>query len=660
MLPLAVLALTGCSTLVPTPLTPQQLGPATQADRLATQQGVDPISGPLTLDEALARALKYNLDRRAKMMEEALAFNQLDVSKFDMLPKLMGQAGYSWRNNDRISQSRNADNGTLSTSNFISQDRSHNLGGLDMTWSMLDVSLGYYGSQQQADRVLIAAEKRRKAMHLLMQDVRTAYWRAAAAQKLRDQVTQTIALAEDALKDSRQTEAERVRNPLDALRYQRQLLENLRLLESINQELSSAHLELANLINAPLAQRLVIADIDAKNADDSVFKIPVATLEEAVLANNADLRETHYNARVARIETRRTLARLFPNVSLNWGVKYDSDSYLVNRDWQEAGVQFSFNLFNLVTGPTQMRLAEAGVALADQRRMAMQLAVLTQMHLARLSLANSKAQFDRADAIFAVDQNIAEMVKNRAAAQTQSKLESVSNATTAILSMLRRYQALAQVQAAESKLIANLGLEPRIGSVGELSLAQLTEQVRRDGSLADVLLPGQARAPQPAAVAAPAIPAPPVAPVAPVTPPAAEMTVAAAAVAPEPRPTPPAESASPSQEAATKTEVLGALQDWAAAWSRRDMKAYAGAYRPDFKGKASSHAAWLQGRTARITPRRRIDVQLSEVTIAVEADLASLSFLQRYQSDNLEVVSVKLIEMEKTDGRWLIRQETEQ
>ena len=58
--------------------------------------------------------------------------------------------------------------------------------------------------------------------------------------------------------------------------------------------------------------------------------------------------------------------------------------------------------------------------------------------------------------------------------------------------------------------------------------------------------------------------------------------------------------------------------------------------------------------------RRRIDVQLSEVTIAVEADLASLSFLQRYQSDNLEVVSVKLIEMEKTDGRWLIRQETEQ
>lgn len=478
----ALLVLAGCSTVVPAPLTQQDLAPATLADGEATRQGVDPIQAPLTLDNALARALKYNLDRRARMMEEALALNQLDVTKFDMLPKVLAQAGYSWRDNDRISQSRNADTGALSPSNFISQERAHGLGGLDLSWSLLDLSLGHYGAQQQADRLLIATEKRRKAMHLLMQDVRTAYWRAAAAQKLRSDVSQTITLAEDALKDSRQSEAERVRNPLDALRYQRQLLENLRLLEAIGQELSSAQVELASLINAPLGQQIVLADTDAKNIDDTALTLPIATLEEAVLANNADLRETHYNARLARLETRRTMARLFPNLSLNLGARYDTDNYLVNRNWQEAGVQMSFNLVNLLTAPTQIKLAEAGVALADQRRMAMQLGVLTQMHLARLSLMNARAQFDRADAIYAVDLNIADMVRNRAAAQTQSKLESVSNATSAILSLLRRYQALAQVHAAESKLVANLGLEPKIGSVGELSLAQLTDQVRREGS----------------------------------------------------------------------------------------------------------------------------------------------------------------------------------
>ncbi len=501
---LAALALSACSTIAPVPLSSQALLPANQADRTAMHKGVQPITGALTLDEALARALKYNLERRAKMMEEALAFNQLDVSHFDMLPRLVAQAGYAVRNNDRISQSRNTEDGTLSPSRFVSQDRAHEMLELGFTWNLLDYSLGYYGTRQQADRVLIASERRRKAMHVLMQDVRTAFWRAASAQKLRDDVSKTIALAEDALVDSRKAEAERVRNPIDALRYQRQLLENLRLLESIDQELSSAQVELATLINAPIGQPIAIVESDANLADASVLKVTMQAMEEAALAQNADLREQHYNARIAREETRRTLVRLFPNVSFSYGIKYDSDTYLVNRNWNEAGLQFTFNLFNLMTGPTQIKLAEAGVALADQRRVATQLAVLSQVHLARLQLLNARNQFERADAIYATDVKISELVRNRETAQAQSKLDSVSNATAAILSLLRRYQALAQVQAAENRLLANLGMEPKIGSTGELTLEQLTEQVKNNGNPWRALLGEASSAPAPVAPVRPA------------------------------------------------------------------------------------------------------------------------------------------------------------
>jgi outer membrane protein TolC len=512
-LALAALALSACSTIAPVPLTSQALLPANQADLSAMRKDVQPISGALTLDEALARALKYNLERRAKMMEEALAFNQLDVSHFDMLPRLVAQAGYAVRNNDRISQSRNTEDGTLSPSRFVSQDRAHEMLELGFTWNLLDYSLGYYGTRQQADRVLIASERRRKAMHVLMQDVRTAFWRAASAQKLRDDVSKTITLAEEALVDSRKAEAERVRNPIDALRYQRQLLENLRLLESIDQELSSAQIELATLINAPIGKAIPIAESDANLADASVLRVTVQAMEEAALAQNADLREQHYNARIAREETRRTLVRLFPNVSFSYGIKYDSDTYLVNRNWNEAGLQFTFNLFNLMTGPTQIKLAEAGVALADQRRVATQLAVLSQVHLARLQLLNARNQFERADAIYATDVKISELVRNRETAQAQSKLDSVSNATAAILSLLRRYQALAQVQAAENRLLANLGMEPKIGSTGALSLEQLTEQVKRNGNPWSALISDASVAPATPAAPAPAPRAPTLAPV---------------------------------------------------------------------------------------------------------------------------------------------------
>jgi outer membrane protein TolC len=449
-----------------------------QQDSDTMRKDVEPISGPLSLDDAMARALKYNLDRRSKMMEEALAMGQLDVSKFDMLPKIMAQAGYAYRDRTRFTYSSSyPDDQPTSTTPATTSERNHTTRDLGLTWSMLDVGLGYYGSKQQADRLMIAGEKRRKAMHVLMQDVRTAYWRAASAQLLKADVQKTIALAEEALVDARKVAGERVKNPLEPLRYQRQLLENLRLLENINQELSSAQVDLAGLINAPLNQALEIAPTELKNISEEVSQVPVDKLEEVALHNNADLREQHYNARIAREETRRTMLRMFPNLTFSYGTKYDTDRYLLSNNWNEAGLQLSFNLMNLVTGSTQLKLAEAGVALADQRRVASQAAVLTQVHIARLQVINARSQFDRADAIYATDSKIAEVMRNRQMVAAQSKLDVVSTETASILSLLRRYQALAQVQVSENRLVATLGMEPQIGSTSELSLKDLSAQI---------------------------------------------------------------------------------------------------------------------------------------------------------------------------------------
>lgn len=468
----------GCASVQPVALSPQDMQAQQQKDTEVMRKDVEPITGPLTLDEAMARALKYNLDRRARMMEEALAMGQMDVSKFDMLPKIMAQAGYAYRDRARFTHSSTypSEDPNTTTSSTTSE-RNRSTYDLGLTWSMLDVGLGYYGSKQQADRFLIAGEKRRKAMHLLMQDVRTAYWRAASAQLLKADVLKIIALAEEALVDSRKAAGERVKNPLEPLRYQRQLLENLRLLENINQELSSAQVDLASLINAPLNQPIQIATTDLKNISDQVSQVPVDRLEEVALQNNPDLREQHYNARIAREETRRTLLRMFPNISFNYGTKYDTDRYLLSNNWNEAGVQMSFNLMNIFTAGTQMKLADAGVALADQRRVAAQAAVLTQVHLSRLQVINARSQYDRADAIYETDSQIAKVMRNRQMVAAQSKLDVVSTETASILSLLRRYQALAQVQVAENRMLATLGLEPQIGSTHELPLKELTTQI---------------------------------------------------------------------------------------------------------------------------------------------------------------------------------------
>ena len=475
---LTLCSLSGCSNVALKPLTESEILARGQADREAALAGVEPLTGTLTLEGAIARALKYNLSARTRMMEEALAMHQYDVSRYDMLPKLVASAGYSSRSNDLITNSIDSVTGAPSLSNpSISSDRSHTVSELGLTWSILDFGLSHAVATQNADRVLIAVERRRKAMHVLIQDVRSTYWRALSAQRLKAQVKAAIVQADEALETSRKAEQERLRSPLESLRYQKQLLENLRLLETINHELSSAGIELAALVNLPLGFELQVIEPDY-TLDDSVLMQPVSQLEDMAITRNADIREQHYNVRIAGEETRKAVLRMFPNLGLNLSTRHDDNSYLVNRGWQEAGLQLSWNLFNFFSGPAQISMAEAGIAVADQRRIATQMAVLAQMHVARLQYANAISQYDRAEAMWAVDSRIAEHVLNQAQAQTQSKLEGISSQTAVILSLLRRYQALSGAHAAASRLQASLGLEPDVTSVREATLQELTQAIK--------------------------------------------------------------------------------------------------------------------------------------------------------------------------------------
>ena len=463
------------------------------SDRKTAESMAEPIRGELTIEEAVARALKYNLDRRVRMLEEAVALGQFEAGRFDMLPKLLAQAGYRYRSEDLITRSKDSVTGAPSLANpFISSDRDGNFRDLGLTWNLLDFGTSYYSARQNADRVVVAAERRRKAMHVLMQEVRGAFWRAVAAQRLETRVRDAIRLAEEALEDARKVESGRVRAPIDSLRFQRQLLENLRLLETAQQELATARIDLLNLMNAPLGTELKLAE-PVDSLGRRVLDVPVNRLEEIALERNADLREQFHGGQIAADETRKVLARLFPNIALNFNVKYDSNSYLVHRNWNEAGLSLSYNLLNLMSGPAQIRMAEAGVALADQRRMATQMATLAQVHLARIRYGNSLVQLGRAQAIADIDGQISRITADRESAQATSKLEAVAARTTSILALSRLYQALSDSYAAASRLQATLGLEPDFGSMQDIPLTQLVGTVRdADRSWREGRLPGDA------------------------------------------------------------------------------------------------------------------------------------------------------------------------
>jgi outer membrane protein TolC len=467
--------LVGCAQLPPEQALPT---PTTQnwQQELAQLQ-VEPITGPLSLNEAIARGLKYNLDRRAKQLELEIASGQYESALQEMLPKARAQIDQSNRSQERLTRNSNG------TASNATSDRNHTVHELGASWSLLEFGVGYYNAKQARERVNIANERRRKLIHTLIQDVRSAYWRAASAQAMRDDLKQTIAKAEKSLADSRTIEAERVRAPTESLTYQKQLLESLRTLELIDQDLAPAQVELATLINAPAGQPIVL---DAQWPElNKAWDTPIELLENMALERNADLREVQHQTRIARDETRKVLARMFPNLAFSISAKYDTDSYQVHKSWEDASFQLSFNLMNLFTGPAQMRLAEAGVALADQRRMVMQMAVLTQVHLGTLNWQNAQKQHQRAQQIWAVDDRLAKLASAREQALMRGSLETVNAQASALLSQFRRYQSVAQVQVTESRLRAVMGLEFDDANVDLWSLKDIVEKISKSPSLTD-------------------------------------------------------------------------------------------------------------------------------------------------------------------------------
>jgi outer membrane protein TolC len=463
--------LTGCA-VQQRPLAEEALLGHAEETFVDLDAGQPSVDAPLSLAEAISRALKYNLELRGRLLEQSLAAGELKEGNFDMLPKLVADAGYSWRSNQlsRLSSSNlDPDNAVFSVA------REHADGDLAFQWNVLDFGASYYTARQNGDRLLIANERRRKATHTLIQNVRTAYWRAYAAQLLNERVEEAISQAEAALRDADRASSERVRDPVAALRYQRTLLENLRLLEAVQQELSTGRVELSQYIGRKPGEPLHLS-VD-RLPNPTALLISLEAMEVTALARNADLRESAYDARIAALEARKALIGLLPGISFNYGYNFDDDRYLVNDEWYSAGTRVSYNLLTLISAPERMRNAKKRSEIKEAQRRALEMAVVTQVHLARHQYDEARKQYERAQAIYEIDKELAELYRDRAAAEMVSRMDRISADVTFILSTARLYQALSRSQEAASRIEATLGLEPAIDSLGEQTLEQIQAAV---------------------------------------------------------------------------------------------------------------------------------------------------------------------------------------
>lgn len=429
-----------------------------RADLRNMYKDQEPLSGPLTLHQAMARAVKYNLEGRLKIMEEALAKRQLDLASFDMLPRMALDAGYVGRNNVSASSSQSVRTGTQSLEPSTSQDRDRDVADLTMVWNVLEFGVSYISAKQQGDQRLIVQERRRKVINTIVQDVRSAYWRAVAAERLLGQIDSLMVRVEQAQANSQSMSEQRIGDPIQALSYQRSLIEATRQLQEQRRALSLAKTELATLINLPLGTDLKLATSDDYPIPE--LKVSLAALEQEALTSRPELREQDYQTRISAAETRKAMLRLLPGLEFSAGGHYDSNSFLVEQGWADYGVKVTWNLFNVISAPAAIDVAKAGEEVAAARRQAMSIAILAQLYVARANYQEALRQFKTNQQLSDIDGQIVGQLRNRHEAAGIGELDLIQGELNNLKADLRRDLSYADLRNAYGQIFASAGLDP--------------------------------------------------------------------------------------------------------------------------------------------------------------------------------------------------------
>lgn len=249
--------LTSCASRSPEPLAVKTLEISAKDDinkisKIREQNEILKNDLDIDLYKAIALAIENNKDIKIKLFETALANQQLEDIRFDMLPSMSANAGYTgsekYQSSTSATVANNDDAGTKGSSFSTSRTKDVFEQDVGFTWNALDFGLSYIRAGQSADRFLIAKEIEKKSANNIAKDVIQAYWNALSAQKLIKKYDPLIKKVNQALGDSRKIEEMLLQKPMDALLYQKELLDIKRALISQRQTLINAKITLGGLM----------------------------------------------------------------------------------------------------------------------------------------------------------------------------------------------------------------------------------------------------------------------------------------------------------------------------------------------------------------------------------------------------------------------------
>ena len=413
----------------------------------------------IDLYTAIALAIKNNKELKIKLLESALANRQLEKIKFEMLPSIATNAGYSASENYTATSSATVTGdvaGSMGTSYSTSRQRDVNTQDIGFTWNALDFGLSYIRAGQNSNRYLIAEEMERKAEHNIVREVVKSYWNTLSADKLIRKYDPLLIEVDKALNDSQKIEELLLTKPMDALLYQKELLDIQRALQSQKQIFIDSRIQLGVLMGLLPNQKFKVVPT---NDPLTVLDMNLKGMEEYALVHRPELIESHYEEIISVQETKASMASLMPGLNFNAAWTHSSNDYLMNKTNFEYGSTMGANLLNIYLYPKIKKFNETNTEVIKEKRLALSMAVLSQVHLANIDYAMALEEYDTAERYYQVSRKITQQIKNAQKIARFGNLELIREQASLLVAELRYDIAYSKLQHAIGKIYASVGLD---------------------------------------------------------------------------------------------------------------------------------------------------------------------------------------------------------
>lgn len=453
----AALAAGGCA-ITPEPLSSADLATIGQerVGRLSVPD--EPLPRVVTLGHAINRAIKYNLDHDVELAEQQLRRAELDLAHYSLLPNVVAGAGYAGRDKFNASNSVNVLTGVESLATSTSQDKILRTSDLAFSWNILDFGLSYIRARQSADKVLIQEELRRKIKLRIIEDTRSAYWRAVNAQRLAGRVGALEQEARRVELEARRLGKSGETSALTALTYEREIVEIQRTLGELQRAFIAAKSQLAALMNVRPGTKFAVA-IPVRPILPKAVTGSMDDLIQRAMIQRPELRELEYRKRINAHEAHAALLDLLPGLTQVAGVNYDSNSFLLHGDWLNWGTRASWNLIKVFSYPARRAVVEQQDELLAKRGLALTMAVMTQIYVSRARHAHSVKEFDTASKYLAVQRRLLDQILSEAASGRISSQTAVREKLNTLVAEVKHGLAYSEVYTAHANLRASIGMD---------------------------------------------------------------------------------------------------------------------------------------------------------------------------------------------------------